>query len=105
MSRAAILIALSRVLQRQPTPEDMATFCGELLARCPEGRVYVSEKILTESEQAGRIRELWVGGMGIRAIARHMKIGRGPVREALRSWQREMDEGVGSKSACFQTHP
>lgn len=85
MSRAAILIALSRVLQRQPTPEDMATFCGELLQLCPEGRVYVSPRIVTESERPKTIANLLAEGMSIRAIARELKCDRREVREVARA--------------------
>lgn len=84
MSRAAILIALARVLQRQPTPEDMATFCGELLQRCPEGRVYLSPKPVTEVERTQAIANLLAGGMSIRAVSRELKCDRREVRSVAR---------------------
>lgn len=84
MSRAAILIALSRVLHRQPTPEDMATFCGELLQLCPAGRVYVSEKPVTEVERKEAIANLLAGGMSIRAVSRELGCDRREVREVAR---------------------
>lgn len=91
MSRAAILIALARVLHRQPTPEDMATFCGELLQRCPEGRVYIAPKTLTDSEVVEQIVNLQRDGMGVKSIAKALGIHRRRVRRLLRG---------GPLSAC-----
>ncbi|HEY9147092.1 MAG TPA: helix-turn-helix domain-containing protein [Thiobacillus sp.] len=96
MSRAAILIALSRVLKRQPTPEDMATFCGELLDRIPEGRVYIPANLQSKAERSEEIANLLAAGESIRAIARKLRCDRRDVREVAR---------VGAKSACSCTHP
>lgn len=84
MSRAAIIIALSRVLHRQPTAEDMATFCAELLQACPEGRVYISARIVTEDERPRTIASMLAEGMSIRAIARELECDRRDVRKVAR---------------------
>jgi DNA-binding NarL/FixJ family response regulator len=96
MSRAAILIALSRVLHRQPTPEDMATFCAAALEACPEGRVYIPARLLTEAERPALIANLLAEGKSIRAIARELSCDRREVREVVR---------VGAKPAFSAPTP
>ncbi len=83
MSRAAFVIALSRVLKRQPTPEDVATFTATLLEACPEGRVYVSAKTCSDSDRSEAIANLWAQGLGVRAIARCLGIHRRQVRAVV----------------------
>jgi DNA-binding NarL/FixJ family response regulator len=83
MSRAAIIVALARVLQRQPTPEEFDAFRLTLLQACPEGRVYLSPQTPSACERRDEIQRLRHTGMSIRAIARELKCHRREVRDAV----------------------
>lgn len=90
MSRPAFIVALTRVLKRQPTLEEYAEFRAGILEICPAGRVWVSSERRSEAERKQEIANLLAEGLSIRAIARQLKCDRRDVREVAR---------VGGKSA------
>lgn len=80
-----MVVALSRVLKRQPTPEDLRAYFGALLECCPEGRVYIAHEMRSQSEQKrAQIIQLLANGEGIRAIAKRLGVHRRLVREIAR---------------------
>jgi DNA-binding NarL/FixJ family response regulator len=94
MSRAAIIVALARVLHRPPTAEEIDTARMTLLEFCPEGRLSLAPNTPSETERRAQILALWHAGKSIRGIARELKIHRRDVREV-----------VGPNSAFNWPHP
>jgi AraC-like DNA-binding protein len=82
MSRAVLIIALTRVLQRQPTPEEYESCRAALLERCPSGRVYIP----AEPKQTNLFDDvvMWRNnGWSIRKIARRLGVSKSHVHNVL----------------------
>lgn len=85
MSRAAILIALSRVLKRQPTPEEYETMRITLLEVCEEGRVYISTKTPRSENLPNEIRALRAQGKTWREVSSELHIPRETARQLVQN--------------------
>ena len=80
MSRAAIIIALARVLERQPTRQEYETMCRELGEGCV---VYVPKTWPVMAECDPEIRRLRGEGRSVRSIARELKVSKSAVHRVL----------------------
>lgn len=80
MSRATIIIALARVLHRQPTPEEYAEFRVAVLASCPTGRVYIPAE---RPSLFNDIADFHRNGWSVRKIARKLGVSKSHVHRQL----------------------
>jgi reverse gyrase len=80
MSRATIIIALARVLNRQPTREEYETMCRELGEGCV---VYVPKTWPVMQEQAPEVQKLRGEGMSVRHISRMTRLSKSAVHRIL----------------------
>ena len=80
MSRPAIKLALRAMLARDPTAEEMGTFCRRLLEACPGGRVYISAKVHSVAMENDPIAKLVAAGYTIAGAARELGATRDKVR-------------------------
>ena len=80
MSRATIIIALARVLHRQPTPEEYAEFRVSVLASCPTGRVYVPHEPVSLFNDVADLRR---NGWSVRRIAKRLGVSKSYVHRML----------------------
>lgn len=80
MSRAAIIIALARVLKRQPEREEYEDFCRALGEGCV---LYVPKTWPAMSELAPEVQRLRGEGKSIRHIARTLKLSKSAVHRML----------------------
>ncbi len=80
MSRATIIIALARVLNRQPTRDEYETMCRELGEGCV---VYVPKTWPVMAECDPEIRRLRGEGMSVRRIARSVGVSKSAVHRVL----------------------
>ena len=82
MSRAVLIIALARVLQRQPTPEEYEIHRLALLESCPEGRMHIPSKPQQDSLLSDAC-DLRANGWSIRRIARTLHMSKSAVHRQL----------------------
>jgi hypothetical protein len=80
MSRATIIIALARVLHRQPTKEEYAEFRVAVLASCPTGRIYIPTE---RPSLFNDIADLSRNGWSVRKIARKLGVSKSQVHREL----------------------
>lgn len=80
MSRANIIIALARVLNRRPTIKEYEDFCRELGEGCV---VYVPRTWPVEMEAAPEVRRLRGAGRSIRQIAKETGLSKSAVHRIL----------------------
>lgn len=80
MSRPALIIALARVLQRQPTPAEYEACRESLLKTCPTGRVYVPAD---RPSLFNDIADFRANGWSIRKIARKLGVSKSHVHREL----------------------
>lgn len=80
MSRAAILIALSKVLKRQPSRSEYEDFCRDLGPGCV---MYVPKQWPAMHEQAPEVQRLRGEGFSVRHIARTTHLSKSAVHRIL----------------------
>lgn len=85
MSRAAIIVALREVLERQPTPEEYERARVSLASCAHRGRIYVPTRAEVQPGLFNDIRDMKRNGWSIRRIAREKKMSKSQVALVLRA--------------------